>query len=201
MRSVLGWAGQVFAWLVILVMVVVLAAAVLVPRLGGATPYTILTGSMQPEMPPGTLVVVRPVGPSDISVGTVITYQLESGKPTVVTHRVTAVGVDATGELRFTTQGDANNTPDAATVRPVQIRGERWYSVSHLGHLNTLLSGQERQMAVYAAAALLLGYAGYQFLVALSGRTRHRDPAAPAGPGTDSDGTAERVAEPAESLT
>lgn len=172
MRAVLGWVGQAFAWLVILVMVSVLAAAVLIPRLGGATPYTILTGSMQPGMPPGTLVVVRPVDPSEVSVGTVITYQLESGRPTVVTHRVTAVGVDATGELRFTTQGDANTTPDAAAVRPVQVRGERWYSVPHLGRLNTLVGGQERQMAVYLVAALLLGYAGVQFIGAVLPRSR-----------------------------
>lgn len=173
MRSVLGWAGQVFAWLVILVMVALLAVAVVIPRLGGATPYTILTGSMAPGMPPGTLVVVKPVDPADIAVGTVITYQLESGQPTVVTHRVTGVGVNARGEQRFTTQGDANNTPDAEAVRPIQVRGARWYAVPHLGRVNTLMSGQERQMAVYAVAALLIGYAGYQF-VSASGGSRQR---------------------------
>ncbi len=172
MRAVLGWAGQVLAWLVILVTVAVLVVAVLVPRLGGATPYTILTGSMEPGMPPGTLVVDSPVEPTEITVGTVITYQLESGRTTVVTHRVVAVGVDATGELRFTTQGDANSAPDAATVRPVQVRGERWYAVPHLGRLNTLLSGHERQLLVYVAAVLLLGYAGGQFLGALRTRLR-----------------------------
>ncbi len=51
-----------------------------------------------------------------------ITYQLESGRPTVVTHRVTGIGVDARGELRYTTQGDANSAPDVQTVRPVQVR-------------------------------------------------------------------------------
>jgi signal peptidase len=104
----------------------------------------------------------------------VITYQLESGKPTVVTHRVTGVGVDTTGELRFTTQGDANSTPDAATVRPVQVRGERWYSVPHVGRLSTLLSGDERQTLVYVVAALLLGYAGYEFIGAAASRARRR---------------------------
>ncbi len=174
MRAVLGWAGQVFAWLVILAVVALLAVAVVVPRLGGATPYTILTSSMEPHMPPGTLVVVRPVDPSEISVGTVITYQLESGRPTVVTHRVTAVGIDATGELRFTTQGDANSVADAAPVRPVQVRGERWYAVPQLGRLNTLLTGHERQLLVYVAAALLGAYAACQFLGALVTRLRRR---------------------------
>lgn len=174
MRVVLGWTGQVFAWLVILGVVAVLAVAVVVPRLGGATPYTILTSSMEPSMPPGTLVVARPVDPSRITVGTVITYQLESGKPTVVTHRVTAVGVDTTGELRFTTRGDANAAPDAATVRPVQIRGELWYAVPHLGRVNTLLDGHQRQLLVYVAAALLGAYALWQFLGALVAGSRRR---------------------------
>ena len=46
-----------------------------------------LTSSMEPGLPPGTLVIVKPIDPVDVRIGTVITYQLESGKPTVVTHR------------------------------------------------------------------------------------------------------------------
>lgn len=172
MRSVLGWAGRAFAWLVILVMVTMLAVAVVIPRLGGATPYTILTGSMEPGMAPGTLAVIKPIAPEDIGIGTVVTYQLESGQPTVVTHRVTEVGFDGQGELRYTTQGDANNVADAAPVRPVQVRGALWYSVPYVGHVNNLLTGDQRQLAVYLAAALLLGYAGYQFVGSLLARLR-----------------------------
>ncbi len=51
-RGVLGWLGQLLAWLAILGVVAILLVAVLVPRLGGATPYTILTGSMKPDYPP-----------------------------------------------------------------------------------------------------------------------------------------------------
>lgn len=185
MRTLLGWTSQVVAWLVILAVAVVLAVAVLIPRLGGATPYTILTGSMSPGMPPGTLVVVRPVQPEELAVGSVITYQLESGEPTVVTHRVTAISTDLeSGELRFATQGDANQVADAEPVRPVQIRGERWYAAPYLGHVNSMLTSGQRQVAVYVAAALLLGYAGYQLLLALltprpGRRSTERDSAMP----------------------
>ena len=68
---------------------------------------------MKPSMPPGTLVVVRPTPVDEIGIGSVITYQVESGEPTVVTHRVVAQGIGATGEPVFRTQGDANDVPDA----------------------------------------------------------------------------------------
>ena len=80
-HSILGWTGQVLAWFVIAGVLVLLTLAVLVPRVGGATPYTILTGSMEPGLPPGTLVVVKPVPADRIAIGSVITYQLDSGTP------------------------------------------------------------------------------------------------------------------------
>ena len=55
MRPVAAWFGQVVAWAVIVAVVSVLAVAVLVPRVTGATPYTILTGSMRPSFPPERL--------------------------------------------------------------------------------------------------------------------------------------------------
>ncbi|WP_235737294.1 S26 family signal peptidase [Nocardioides alcanivorans] len=89
--------GRILAWSWVVATTAVLVVAVVVPRLAGATPYTVVTGSMRPGLPPGTLAVVRPTPVEEIGIGDVITYQLESGKETVVTHRVVAVGLDATG--------------------------------------------------------------------------------------------------------
>lgn len=168
--GVARWIVRILAWTVILGCVLVLAAAVLVPRVAGATPYTILTGSMKPDFPPGTLVVVRPVDTADIHVGSVVTYQLRSGEPEVVTHRVVDVGVNLEGETRFETRGDANSVSDPELVRPEQVRGTLWYSVPHLGRVNTILDGHERQLLVYGAAGLLALYAGAMF--AGAGRDR-----------------------------
>jgi signal peptidase len=77
---------------------------------------------------------------------------------TVVTHRVVGLGFDAAGDPMITTQGDANEAPDTKPVRDVQVKGELWYSVPYLGRINTLLTGSERQWAVYGVAALLLAY-------------------------------------------
>lgn len=174
LRRVATWTVRVAAWTVILGIAAVLAVAVLVPRVGGATPYTVLTGSMAPTYPPGSLVVVRPVDPESIRTGDVITYQLESGQPAVVTHRVVSQGFAGDGEVVLHTKGDANEDPDPKPVREVQVKGEVWYSVPYLGYVNNLLSGRERQLGVYAAAAGLLGYALLSFVGAARDTRRTR---------------------------
>ena len=164
--------ARVLAWVVILAATAALCAAVLVPRVAGATPYAVLTGSMRPDLPPGALVVVRPVAEQDLAIGQVVTYQLASGEPAVVTHRVVAVGYDGRGDLRLQTQGDANDIPDAAWVRPEQVRGELWYAVPLLGYAHAWLSGQQHERLTQLTAAGLLGYAAWMFLGALRSRRR-----------------------------
>lgn len=174
LRRVVTWTVRVAAWIVILGVAAVLTAAVLVPRVAGATPYTVLTGSMTPTYPPGSLVVVRPVDPDAIRIGDAITYQLESGKPTVVTHRVVSQGFDGDGNVVLRTKGDANEDPDPKPVQAVQVKGEVWYSVPYLGYVNTMLTGKERQLGVYAAAVGLIGYALLSFAGAARDKRRTR---------------------------
>lgn len=178
MRAWLGWLGQVVAWLVILLVVAVLALAVVIPRLAGATPYSILTGSMRPHYPPGTLVVVKPVDPRLLRAGDVVTYQLHSGEPEVVTHRIVKVTTDLAGDPTFTTRGDANNTVDTPTVRPVQIRGRLWYAIPYVGRANQLLTGRQHQLLVLIASGALAGYAVAMFGSACRDRIRRKEDSA-----------------------
>lgn len=145
---------------------------VVVPLVLGATPYTVLTGSMRPTYAPGTMVVVRPVDAERIGPGDVVTYQLESGRPEVVTHRVVAVGVAADGERRLTTQGDANGGPDPEPVRPVQVRGTVVYAVPLLGWVSTAVSGDARRTVAVLAAVALLGWGAWQVVAGLRERSR-----------------------------
>lgn len=163
LRITAGWFGQVIAWFFIAAVVAMLLAAVLIPRMGGGTPYAILTGSMRPDLPIGTLVVMKPVDATDIGVGNVVTYQLKSGEPTVVTHRVVAVGFDSDGTRIFTTQGDANNSPDAKKVIPAQIKGKFWYQVPYLGRVNILINKAQHHAITVLIVSGLLIYAGFMF--------------------------------------
>ncbi len=150
-------------------------ATVVVPKAMGATPLTILTSSMEPAFPPGTLIIVRPTPPEDIHVGDVVTYQFRSGDAAVVSHRVIGIRDSSSGGRTFTTQGDNNASPDPDVV-PEQLRGVVWYGVPYVGWASTYLHGSDnRSWLVPAIAVLLLGYAAYMVAAGLlDARRKHR---------------------------
>ena len=170
-RAALRWVKTALAGAVIIVCTALLLVGTVIPRLTGAMPYTVLTGSMEPTYPPGTLLIVRPVSEGQIQVGTVITYQLRSGQPEVVTHRVIGAGISPDGEKTFITQGDANGAPDVEPVRAVQIRGEVWYAVPYAGWIAQLVTGENRILLLQAISAVLFVYALWMFI---SGFIDHR---------------------------
>ncbi|WP_232716114.1 signal peptidase I [Gordonia metallireducens] len=163
-HGALHFLRQGISWLLLIGAVAILCATILIPKIAGAQPYTVLTGSMKPDYPPGTLIVVKPRPADEIGVGDVVTYQIRSGSPEVITHRVIEVTENPQGELRFVTQGDNNGLADAEPVRPVQVRGTLWYSVPYIGWVNNWFTGQRRTVLIFAAAGALFVYGGWQFI-------------------------------------
>jgi signal peptidase len=155
--------------LVLLVGVLVIG----IPAVTGSTPMTILTSSMEPTYPPGTLIIVKPTEVKDIIIGVPLTYQIESGKPEVVTHRVVAIST-TDGERTFTTKGDNNSAPDAKPVRPEQVRGTVWYAVPYIGYANTIVNGPNRAWIIPVIAVALFAYAGYMFASGITQSIRRR---------------------------
>ncbi|MGH1525271.1 signal peptidase I [Leifsonia sp. L25] len=141
----------------------VAAVVIVIPRAAGATPVTVLTSSMEPTLPPGTLVVVRPKAVHDIHVGDVMTYQIRSGDPAVISHRVIAITTSTTNGMTFTTKGDDNAEADPPVV-PAQVRGVVWYSVPLLGYVNSALDQSQRSWVLPAVGVLLIVYAAWMFL-------------------------------------
>lgn len=94
------------------------------PSIFGVTPMVVLSGSMsgtqEGHIEVGDLIFSKSVEPDNLKEGDVITY-LNSGA--AVTHRITAIETDETGNLLFTTKGDANNTEDTLPVTEEQLVG------------------------------------------------------------------------------
>jgi signal peptidase len=167
--------------LAVLLLVIGLAAVlIVVPKVTGSIPLTVLTSSMEPGFPPGTLIIVRPVAVEDVALGDVITYQMETGKPGVVTHRVIAINMTA-GERTFVTKGDNNGAADASAVLEGQIQGRLWYSVPLIGYVNNAVNGANRAWLIPVAASLLFAYAGYMILAGVVGSVRKRHGAGQSG--------------------
>ncbi|MBZ5733801.1 signal peptidase I [Nocardioides sp. TRM66260-LWL] len=173
MRGLSRTLGRLASALVVLVAVLVAALAIVagvVPRLVGGGAYAVLTSSMAPGLPPGTLVVTRGVDPDDVGIGDVVTYQLVSGEPAVVTHRVVGLRTGADGALQYVTRGDANPVDDPAPVRAAQVRGTLWFAVPWVGRATVLLGPAARQDASRALAALLALVAARETIRAWRGR-------------------------------
>lgn len=161
-RGPLHYVWQTASWLLLIAAIGILCVTILVPKIAGAQTYTVLTGSMRPNYPPGTLIVVTPRAADQITKGDVVTYQIRSGEPAVITHRVIDVTRTDRGELRFITQGDANNVADELPVKPGQVRGVLWYSIPYLGYVNNWVTGKSRTVTIFVLAGLLFAYAAWQ---------------------------------------
>lgn len=161
----LGWGA--------LGLVALIAALVfVVPMVIGAQRYTIVSGSMEPGIPVGSLVVVQPRQIDDVGMGDVITFQLESGESAVATHRVVGEGRTGDGERLLVTQGDANSTADSAPVQAAQLRGVLIYTVPLLGWMNFLISGELRTWVLAVVSGSLVIYAVWMFVGAWLDRRR-----------------------------
>lgn len=90
------------------------------PGVFGIKPAVVLSGSMDPAIQAGDLILVRDCDPAALSEGDVVCY-LSSGK--AVTHRIVDVTAGEDGQTRFVTQGDANNVADRLAVSPDQVQG------------------------------------------------------------------------------
>lgn len=182
--GVWGWVKSIVSWLVLLLLLAILMLTIVIPRLTGSTPYTVLTGSMRPTYPPGTLIVVKPHDPATLGVGDAITFQKESGDPEVVTHRIIESRRNSKGETTFVTQGDANPSRDKNPVVAEQIRGKVWYSVPYLGYVNNVITGKQRAVMVTVVVGGLFLYAGAMFVGAFRDRSRKGDES-PGGSASD----------------
>jgi len=115
---------------------------------------SVLSGSMEPTYPVGSLLVVQAIDPATVRPGSPIVFRDPSDASRIVTHRVVAV---APGEgLAFITKGDANAARDLVPVPAERIFGQPLWSVSHLGTALEWLAWPRSLLLVLIPGALLV---------------------------------------------
>lgn len=162
----------VVSWVVAATVGAVALALLVVPAATGSSTFAVLTGSMEPTYPPGTVVVVHPTPMDRLRIGDVVTFQARPDRPAMVTHRVVALRFAPDGTRMLLTRGDANGATDPRPVRAEQVRGRVWYGVPHVGRLTTMVDPEVRVVAARVLALLLLGYGAH--LVVSGARTSLR---------------------------
>lgn len=160
---------------------------------------TVATGSMEPTIPTGSVIVSRPVDPGDVRLGDVLVFRSPSGalvsggddgvfqatEAMLITHRV--VGVEPDGdEVAFRTRGDGIAEADPWLVTPDLVRARY---VAHVPAIGSVLAEPGFRRGAYlamAAAGLVVGVAAARTLV-------RELRAAHAGAATDDAEAAERT--------
>jgi len=105
-----------------------------IPSVAGYSPVICLSGSMEPTFAAGDMILIRRTeDPAALQKGDVICYL--TGDGIAVTHRIVQVA-ELDGQVRYVTQGDANNTADQLAVTPDQIEGV--YTGVHIPKLGSL---------------------------------------------------------------
>ena len=164
--------------------IVILAIALVGVRLVGLTPYSVLSGSMEPTYHVGSLIYVKKIEPSDIKVGMPLTFVVNEDL-LVATHRVVNIEevttseqpiVDESGEpmldgdgnqiyqevpldepaYYFYTKGDANDVEDGSPVYYKNVVGTPVFSIPYLGYLSNWLQTREGMIMGVSIALVLL---------------------------------------------
>ena len=169
---------------IVVILIVFLAIALVGVRVVGLTPYTVLSGSMEPTYHVGSLIYVKEVEPSEVEVGDPITFVVNEDL-LVATHRVVEIDVqtsrqqtivDENGETMvdaegnpiyeevpldepayyFTTKGDANDAVDGSQVYYKNLLGEPVFTIPYLGYLSSWIQTKKGMIISINVALILL---------------------------------------------
>ncbi len=129
----------------LLILVILLCIPLTIPRLFGCEIYHVISGSMEPAIPTGSVVYVKEIEASDLQKDDVIAYYSSDENGAIITHRVVQNRV-VSGE--FITKGDANEKEDLTPVTYDRLIGKVVLSIPFLGRVLTMISGTSGKIFV-----------------------------------------------------
>jgi signal peptidase len=132
-----------------------LSLALPVPVFVGFRALVVMSGSMEPAISTGSLVVVRRVPAESIAVGQVVSFVSPEGTGQVITHRVQSVS-RADGEVAVETKGDANTGSEKWSIGASGVVGRVVFHIPYLGYVLAYLGGRTARLLLVVMPALAL---------------------------------------------
>jgi len=137
-RNAIGLTKKEFiGYFSIIIIFIMILFIIIIPIFQGNLFFlTVLSGSMQPDINAGDVVIVKSADPYEIKINDIITYkQINSDKQNqYVTHRVINISVK-NNSFFYKTKGDANDYPDLYQVNENDIIGKKIFTIPQLGFL------------------------------------------------------------------
>lgn len=167
LKKTLDW----FFNIIVALAVGLVAFMFLAPRYG-INMHPVLSGSMEPALKVGGVVVTRLVSVDEVRRGDVISYKIDEQR---ITHRVIEVN-KTDGMVCFRTKGDANEEPDPYAVIPKTEKVPKVVAyVPYFGFLAGFMKDRMHFIALVGTlAALLVALYGWDLWQEV--RKRRREP-------------------------
>ena len=119
---------------------ITLALVTTVPSVAGYRALNVLSGSMEPELDVGGVVLDESIRPASARPGDVITFPDPDDNGRTITHRVEDVTVK-NGRAYFVTRGDSNAAAERWDVALHEDLGRVRYHLPKVGYARSWLSG------------------------------------------------------------
>lgn len=123
------------------------------PGFLGIKTYIIISGSMEPNLRVGDMVIVKEVDESDLNVGDIISYR--NGQ-NIITHRIVGI-TSANGMKQYVTKGDYNNVEDNVVVTMDSIEGK---VIKKLTYLGKIILFMQNKIVIVIMALIAVVYFG-----------------------------------------
>lgn len=161
---VLGFAVGLTAWLI-------------VPTHFGHPVLTVLSGSMQPTLGVGSVVIDEKISPVEARSGDILSFPDPRQRDRTLTHRLQSLRVED-GRAFMVTRGDANDAPERWSVPIGDEIGRVVYHVPKVGYVRSFISTRGARLGVLGIVLAL----GLYLLVDIWRPRRRREPASGVGP-------------------
>ncbi len=119
----------------------------------------VVTGSMQPTIPIGSLVVTQQLPAGQLQAGNILVFPDPNDPKLTIVHRIIWLGHDQSGDVLVRTKGDYNALPDQWTIKkPASAQADRViYILPGAG----TVAGYLQTIGFWGLLALVIGVIGY----------------------------------------
>ena len=154
---------QITIWIYILLMplliynVSLIVQAILIPdktpSFLGIKTYVIVSGSMQPALEIGDIVIVKEEPPEQLHVNDIISFRQGQS---VITHRI----IEKNDTKQYRTKGDYNNAEDHQLVHYQQVEGKVVAVIPKIGNITIFMQGKMVLISIVILFYIYLCYTG-----------------------------------------
>jgi len=125
---------------VIAIVIVLLSGTVVVflsRQIGGWRAFTVMSASMEPTIPTGSLIITHSTTPGDLKEGMIVTFIRPDNTKEFITHRIASIDKTTTIPI-ITTKGDNNNSTDSWRLVAGSVVGTVFFITPKLGYFLSL---------------------------------------------------------------